>query len=57
MKLSDKLNTSLYAYKQQQRFDDSKDIKKERGSCVVKKIDKGTKINRTLEDLIGSLNA
>lgn len=57
MKLSDKLNTSLYSYKQQQRFDDSKDIKKDRGSCVVKKIDKGTKINRTLEDLMGALNA
>lgn len=54
-KLSDAINTSLNSYKQRERFDDSKDIKKDRGSCVVKKHIKVTKTNWTLEELIGSL--
>ena len=54
-KLSDAINTSLNSRKQQERFDDSKDIKKDRGACVVKKQIKVTKTNWTLEELIGSL--
>ena len=39
-KLSDAINTSLCSNKQRERFDDSKDIKKDRGICVVKKHNK-----------------
>ena len=39
-KLSDASNTALNSRKQQERFDDSKDIKKDRGACVVKKHNK-----------------
>ena len=39
-KLSDAINTSLNSRKQRERFDDSKDIKSDRGACVVKKHNK-----------------
>ena len=54
-KLSDAINTSINSYKQRERFDDSKDIKADRGVCVVKKHIKVTKTNWTLEELIGGL--
>ena len=52
-KLSDALNTSINANKQRELFDDSKDIKKDRGVCVVRKQVKIIRIKTTLQDLIG----
>ena len=54
-KRSDAINTSLNAYKQQERFDDARDIKGDRGFCVIKKQTKVKKTNCTLEDLIGHI--
>lgn len=42
-KLSDAINTTINSYKQRERFDDSRDIHKERGQLVIKKLNRTTK--------------
>lgn len=39
-KLSDAINTTINSYKQRERFDDSRDIHKERGQLVIKKLNR-----------------
>lgn len=47
MKQADDNNTKRYSYEQSLRFNDSKDIKKDRGVAIIKKLNRNTKKDDT----------